>query len=298
MHSKKRLVAAAVIAVLAVLLFALELNRMWGGAHVRKDIDDLGELAAAAIAAACAIWRAVKQTGRARLSWLLIGAGATCWAAGEAIWSYYELIGHRQTPFPSLADAGYLSFTVLALAGLLVRRTFGFGRHRRSRAVLDGLLVAASLFVVSWVTAIGQVYAAGADSTFAEIVSMAYPVGDLLLMTLTLVVLAHARHDSRRGLTVLAAGFAALSVGDSGFAYLTATGKYQTGNLIDAGWVAGFLLLAFAAALPEPEYEPRGSEVTTRAAPRHDPRAPPLPTGAATRRRPPRDRRARRSRRG
>ena len=266
MRRRGRLLAAAGIALLAVLFFALELHQRWGGARVRKDIDDLGELASAAVASACGIRRALRTCGRARLSWMLIGAGAVCWAAGQAVWSYYELIGHRETPFPSLADAGFLSFTGLALVGLLVRRSFGFGRHRRSRALLDGLLVAASLFVLSWVTALGQVYAAGADSTFATVVSMAYPVGDLLLMTLTLVVVAHARPDARNGLSLLAAGFAALSVGDSGFAYLTATGQYQTGNLVDAGWVTGFLLLAFAAAVPEPEYEPRLSEVTSRAA--------------------------------
>ncbi len=266
MRGRARLLAAAGIALLAVAFFALELHLKWGGARVRKDVDDLGELASAAIASACGLRRARRATGRAGLSWAFIGAGAGCWAAGQGVWSYYELIGHRETPFPSLADAGFLSFTGLALVGLLVRRSFGFGRHRRSRALLDGLLVAASLFVLTWVTALGHVYAAGADSTFAAVVSMAYPIGDLLLMTLTLVVVAHARPDARHGLSLLAAGFAALSVGDSGFAYFTATGQYQTGNLVDAGWVIGFLLLAFAAAVPEPEYEPRHSEVTSRAA--------------------------------
>ncbi|HEX4017509.1 MAG TPA: GGDEF domain-containing protein [Frankiaceae bacterium] len=266
MRRRGRLLAAAGVALLAVLFFALELHLKWGGARARKDIDDLGELAAAGIASACGIRRAIRTSGRARLSWLFIGAGAGCWAAGQGVWSYYELIGHRQTPFPSLADAGFLSFTGLAMVGLLVRRSFGLGRHRRSRALLDGMLVAASLFVLTWVTALGQVYAAGADSTFAAVVSMAYPVGDLMLMTLTLVVVAHARPDARQGLSLLAAAFAALSVGDSGFAYLTATGQYQTGNLVDAGWVIGFLLLAFAAAVPEPDYEPRNNEVTSRAA--------------------------------
>jgi diguanylate cyclase (GGDEF)-like protein len=266
MRSRKRLVAVAAVAMLCVLFFGLELKLAWGGAHVRKAIDDLGELAAAAVAAVCGIRRGVKESGRARLSWFLIGGGAGCWAAGEAIWSYYELIGHRQTPFPSLADAGYLSFTLLALIGLLVRRTFGVGRHRRSRAFLDGMLVAASLFVVSWVTALGQVYSAGGDSRFAAAVSLAYPVGDLMLMTLTLVVVANARPDTRQGLTLLTIGFAGLSVADSGFAYLTATGRYQTGNLVDAGWLAGFLLVGFAAALPESDYEPRRSEITSRMA--------------------------------
>ena len=197
---------------------------------------------------------------------MLIGAGATGWSCGQGIWSYYELLGHRETPFPSLADAGFLSFPVLALVGLLVRRTAGFGRHRHTRALLDGLLVAGSLFLVSWATALGQVYAAGADSTFAAVVSMAYPVGDLLLLTLTLVVVAHARPDSRQGLGVLATGFAALSIGDSGFAYLTAVGKYHTGNLIDAGWVVGFLLIAVSALLPESNHEPRDAGVVSRAA--------------------------------
>ena len=39
---------------------------------------------------------------------------------GEAIWSYYELIGRRETPFPSAADAGFLLFPLLAGMGLLL----------------------------------------------------------------------------------------------------------------------------------------------------------------------------------
>ena len=266
MRRTRRFTGLALVCIVAVAIFAVELRMQWGGTFVTRAVDDLAELAAAAIAGIAGIRRGIVSTGRTRLSWILIGAGASCWAMGQAVWSYYELLGHRQTPFPSVADAGYLAFTVLALVGLLTRRTSGFGRHRRTRALLDGSLVAASLFVLSWTTTLGQVYAAGADSLFGAIVSMAYPIGDLMLLTLTLVVVSHARSDARRGLGLIAAAFAALSVGDSGFAYLTATGQYQTGNLIDAGWVAGFLLLALAAALPEKDAEPRESSVTSRAA--------------------------------
>ncbi len=64
---------------------------------------------------------------------------------------------------------------------------------------------------------------------------------------MTLVVVTHARAGARRGLVLLAIGFAALSIADSGFAYLTAKGTFGTGNLIDAAWVAGFVILAMAA---------------------------------------------------
>jgi diguanylate cyclase (GGDEF)-like protein len=262
MRRNGRLAACAV----AVLALALELHFKWGGSFVTRAVDDLGEILAAATAGAAGILRAVRSSGRTRLSWALVGAGAAAWAAGQAVWSYYELLGHRQTPFPSLADAGYLSFTVLALAGLLVRRGGGFDPHRRSRAVLDGLLIAASLFALTWASALGQVYAAGGDTAFAAVVSLAYPVGDLLLLTLTLVVVSHARGAARQGLGILAAAFAALSIADSGFAYLTATNQYQTGNLIDAGWVAGFLLLAVAAWQAEPEVVVQSPAVTSRAA--------------------------------
>lgn len=262
MRRSGRLAAGAV----AVLAFALELHFKWGGRFVTKAIDDLGELVAAAVAAGAGISRAMRSSDRTRLSWYLVGAGAACWAAGEAVWSYYELVGDRQTPFPSLADAGYLSFTVLALAGLLVRRGGGFDRYRRSRALLDGLLIAASLFVLTWATALGHVYAAGGDTPFAAAVSLAYPVGDLLLLTLTLVVVSHAGGPARQGLGFLAASFVALSIADSGFAYLTATDQYRTGNLIDAGWVAGFLLLAIAAMRAEPEPVAAPRAVTSRAA--------------------------------
>jgi diguanylate cyclase (GGDEF)-like protein len=55
---------------------------------------------------------------------------------------------------------------------------------------------------------------------------------------------------------ILAVGLACLCIADSGFAYLTATGRYHTGSLVDAGWVAGFLLIAAVASSTSGEVEP------------------------------------------
>jgi len=134
------------------------------------------------------------------------------------------------------------------------------------RGLLDGVLVATSLFVVSWVTVLGHVYASGGDSSLTAVVSMAYPCGDLLLLTLTLVVVAHAPRSARAGTVVLASGFLLLTVADSGFAYLTASGQYQTGRLCDIGWVLGFLLIAYAATRPDSDPDPTRREVASRAA--------------------------------
>jgi len=220
-----------------------------GGTHLTRTIDDIGEMLAAATAAGFCGWRASKAVGRPRVSWLLIGTGCGAWAVGEAIWCYYELLQSRSTPFPSWADAGFLLFPVLALVGLLFRPSAAFAGQGRIRVALDATIIAAALFLVSWVLALGPVYQAGADSRFAAIVSLAYPVSDLMLLTVTVIVLSYSHTGDRLGLSSIAAGFLALCVGDSGFAYLTATDKYGAVNLIDAGWVAGFLIIALAALL-------------------------------------------------
>jgi diguanylate cyclase (GGDEF)-like protein len=248
----RRNIGWLLVAASALSALCLELQMQWGGVGVANPIDDFSELAAAIAATVAAGFRARRSIDRWRWSWGLIAAGAGCWAVGQGIWSYYELVAHQATPFPSLADAGYLLFPVLALIGLLLRPAVSFARHGRLRIMLDGILAAASLFVLTWVTTLGAVLHAGASSRFDLAVSLAYPVGDLLLLTVTLVVVTNAQAHARLGLVLLATGFAALSVADSGFAYLTTAGSYGTGNVIDAGWVAGFAILAVAALKDRP----------------------------------------------
>ena len=66
-------------------------------------------------------------------------------------------------------------------------------------ALLDGCLVAGALFILSWVTALGSAVHSGGDSRLGYVVSLAYPVTDLVLLTLTVLVVAHARTSDARG---------------------------------------------------------------------------------------------------
>ncbi|MDQ1715453.1 MAG: diguanylate cyclase, partial [Frankiaceae bacterium] len=50
-------------------------------------------------------------------SWWLITAGIGCFVVGDLIWSYFTVVRHVEKPFPSIADAFYLTgYPVLALA--------------------------------------------------------------------------------------------------------------------------------------------------------------------------------------
>jgi diguanylate cyclase (GGDEF)-like protein len=230
---------AAVILLVSVLVLAAGVGTPW----FQRAYGDLIEVVVAAGAAATAASAAASRTGRTRLMWLFVAIASASWAAGEAVWSWYELASGIDTPFPSLADIGFLGFPVAACIALLLHPSRGSDLDR-GRRILDATLATTGLALVSWETALGAVASAGGDNPFAFAVSLAYPLSDFLLLVFVVLTLSRAT-GSRLQLVLLAAGFAALSVSDSGFAYLTSTGSYD-GGAIDLGWVFGFVLLALA----------------------------------------------------
>jgi diguanylate cyclase (GGDEF)-like protein len=272
-------VVLSVGALGAVALFLVVVRLHPGGPVAARGIDDIGQLLAAVIATVAAGWRSRHSAPRAARAWLLLAVATGCWALGEAAWSYYELLAGRETPFPSVADAGFLLFAGFAMVALLLWPSGALRGAARWRALLDGVLIAGSLFIVTWVTALGSVVRGGGDGLFAYAVSLAYPVSDLVLLTLTVLVAAHARQATRSGLGLLAAGLGALSLADSGFAYLSATGNYATGSVVDAGWFGGFLLIAAAACTATAEPAAENDDTTLSLESRTKTLLPYLPAG-------------------
>lgn len=213
-------------------------------------IDDIGEGVAAAIGAVCCFWLTRRVQGRVRLSWWLIGLAAASWGIGEGIWCWYQLVEYVQVPFPSFADLFFLLAVPLLIGGVLVLGKASGAVLHGPKAFLEGAIIAGSLLFVSWATALGSVLGTSGEGSFARIVGLAYPVGDIVTATVALAALTRAKGAYRQQLALLAAGITSLAVSDSMFAYLTQNGTYGNGNWLDTGWVAGFLLIGLAALAP------------------------------------------------
>ena len=243
----RKFALAAIVAGAFLLAFAACIELRLGGITLTERIDDLGEAVAALGASAVCAVAAWRRAGRSRLGWALIGTMCLSWGVGELIWSYYEIgLGH-QVPFPSLADVAYLAAVPFAALGVFVFTVGKPNAVSRSATVLDGSIMAGSLLLVSWVTVLGSVYQPGSESLFALVISLAYPIGDVVVLTMVLLLVGRVSPSDRWPLSLLAAGLAANLLSDSVFTYLTAQSGYGPAQLIDAGWVAGFLLIALAA---------------------------------------------------
>ena len=247
MASNRRLLIELIGWAVFCLFFAAWLLFNWGGATTTQRLDDIGEFVIAFAAAGACAFTALRHQGRTRTAWALMGGSAAAWGVGEVAWSYYELVKGHQVPFPSFADLGYLVAVPFAIAAVLFFPSTPSRATSLARTMLDGLLIAGSLLIVSWSTVLGTVYRTGSSSLLANLISLAYPAGDVVIGTMVVILASRAPRITRLPLYLLAAGLLANLLADSGFAYLTTTNQYGAGNVIDAGWVAGYLLIAIAA---------------------------------------------------
>jgi diguanylate cyclase (GGDEF)-like protein/PAS domain S-box-containing protein len=208
------------------------------------------------IAGVAGILRA-RDAGRLRRFWLLLGSASLSWSAGQAVWTWYESLQGREVPFPSLADVGYLGFPPLAALALLSLPFAATSLAGQLRVVLDGMIVALSILLVSWVIVLGPVVRAEGDSLLAQSISLAYPAGDVVVITIVYCTWLRARQSAnypRVSLPLVGWGLLAFAFADTGFVFLTTTSLYSSGSFIDIGWFAGFALLLTAATgvrLPE-----------------------------------------------
>ncbi|MBJ7453908.1 MAG: hypothetical protein JHC71_17765, partial [Blastococcus sp.] len=152
-------------------------------------VSDVAQGVAAAVGGAGAAWRARRVTDRVRAAWALMAAACWAWAAGETYWCWHTLRG-GEAPFPSAADVGFLGFAALMAAALLVHPAPGGGRGAFTQRLLDGLLTAGAVGLVSWLTTVGAVADAAASYAGLQLLLLlAYPITDVLLIVLTVLLL-------------------------------------------------------------------------------------------------------------
>jgi hypothetical protein len=245
-RSRPVLSAGAVAAGAWILWILLLPDHPWS-----KHISNVG-LTVMPLVAAVQCWRQARglSTGRLRRGWLLMGGSSLAWGLGMVVWTAYESIGGRDVPFPSLADVGYLATVPLAVAAVLIFPTAPQRRAAQARTVVDGLVIGASLLIVSWILALGPVVRGGGDGPLAAAIAVAYPLGDVIVATIVLFAIARSRFGSPLGritLLLLCGGLLAAAVSDSGFSYLALQNTYASGNRIDLGWFLGYLLVFLAA---------------------------------------------------
>ncbi|EFL35043.1 integral membrane phosphodiesterase [Streptomyces viridochromogenes DSM 40736] len=218
----------------------------WGSSEVALIMGDFGLSAAAGAAAVSCFLCARNRRTRFRPAWLLFGLSSAMASLGNLVWGWYEVVLGLPVPSPSYADLFFLCFAPPAIVGLLV-----FAKRPVTKAGwvclgLDAWLIGGSLLTLAWSLALAQAAKSEGPGVAHTALSLAYPLLDIALVSMVLAL--HFRRSAvNRSAVNTAIGALALTVMcDALFTSPLLHHDYRSGQLLDAGWFAGSLLLAYA----------------------------------------------------
>ncbi|MFJ8435298.1 putative bifunctional diguanylate cyclase/phosphodiesterase [Kitasatospora sp. NPDC094019] len=180
--------------------------------------------------------------------WYLLALANLSFTAGEVVQVIQMQFLHLGSPFPSIADGFYLAEYLLYAAGVL-----GFIRwrtaHQDRASLLDALILTMGLALLVWIYLILP-YARNPDlDWFQKAVSIAYPLGDVVVLAL-LLRLVVPRGGVSRSLQLLTVGTVGLLVSDIAYGLIVLHGNWHIGTPVDFGWAAFYTAWGAAALHP------------------------------------------------
>ncbi|GAA0469081.1 hypothetical protein Ade02nite_31960 [Paractinoplanes deccanensis] len=243
--------------VIALYYWCLHLGSGWGGTQVALYTSANG-----ALALSCLVTAVRRRELRAIM--LFFAASALASIFGDVIFYFLALVG-GEVAYPSVADVGYLAAYPLLASGLLLlvrRRTPG----RDFASALDAAIVAVGVGYLVLELAILPTTDVSAASV-TTLVSVAYPVGDLMLIVVGARLLIGGTRTAP--LLMIAAYLALVLFADTAYSVQTFDGTYAAGNFLDAIWMSAAFLLAAGVTHPgAPKLLTRNATVTSDATPR------------------------------
>jgi diguanylate cyclase (GGDEF)-like protein/putative nucleotidyltransferase with HDIG domain len=215
-------------------------------------VSNLLQVLAAGFAGGSGLWYAIfgnhsHQTRR--WGYFCVGLGAALWATGQVMFTYYVIVNIE--PFPSLADVPFLGAYPCLIAGVAL--LFGsMPIAGRARVLLDSAIAASSLGVIAWYFWAGPKWADSGQQTVGKLLSVAYPLCDVVFFFSALVLYNGAATTSvlRRSSIFLCSGAAFVATTDTIWNYYILDENFNASKWFDSGWVIGFILIAYSSLVP------------------------------------------------
>ncbi|AEV83718.1 diguanylate cyclase [Actinoplanes sp. SE50] len=198
-------------------------------------------------AAAILVGTRLNRPGR-RLPWYLVSAALACFTTGDSWYNLVLALGGRPG-FPGLADLFYLLVYPLLTGALLLFIRARSGRGDNRGALLDALVPTVGLGLLAWVYWIAPFTRAQDLTVLQKIVSIGYPLGDVLVLAMILRMLTQTGTRPRT-LGSLGVAMLGLLVSDIFYGQSQLRDDWVLGGPVDLGWVLFYSAMGFTALRP------------------------------------------------
>ncbi len=182
----------------------------------------------------------------AKLPWWCFVAGLGLFWLGDVYTYSYPKLFHKEIPFPSFGDAIYLAVYPALMAGLLLLVRRRNAQRTADGSGIDAIILTLGLALPSWVALIAPSLHDPTLTTVQKLVSIAYPLGDILLLA-AIVRLALDSGRRRLSFYLMTASIVALLITDFIYGRMLVEGTFSHQLSLDVGWTAFYLLWGAAA---------------------------------------------------
>ncbi|MDP2182542.1 MAG: hypothetical protein Q8K99_08235 [Actinomycetota bacterium] len=236
-----------------------------GGPDGAVVISDIGSFAIVALCAGAVLLstRRLRPGERLRTTWTLVGAGVLSFALGDLAWTVIEVGLGREAPYPGLPDLFYLA-EYFFLAWALLRLVSGFRGlvDLKGPTAIASAAAAVGLGLLWFGLLQPYVFSDPTISAAERALSAFYPIADIVLLGLpTLVALLVVLRMGSGSLAwpwyAVAAGVLLLAMSDATFSWMSAVQGYEGGAVVDYGWMAAHVMIAFGASLSVDAAQPK-----------------------------------------
>ncbi|MFM7063286.1 MAG: hypothetical protein ACKO04_07310, partial [Actinomycetes bacterium] len=175
---------------------------------VREVVAATVQTVAAGTGGVLALTTARRGRPELRRAWTFLGLALLAWALGNV--AYVTLaLGGTEPAVPSVADVGYLLWLPLLAVGVFAWPT-DLARRTDVGALLDGLICATAVLLLLWIGIFESVSASGTSSLPEVVVSLAYPLVDIVVLLMLVVAVRRTRPGNRSHLLLLTGGLGAV----------------------------------------------------------------------------------------
>jgi diguanylate cyclase (GGDEF)-like protein len=184
----------------------------------------------------------------ARKAWVLLGLGMALWTIGNI---YYSVVlwDLSVLPVPSPSDGFWLilyPLSLVSVAALVRGRVQTSGFH----LWMDGAMGALAVGSIVAAIAFDALFDAGSGDALALATNAAYPIGDLLLISIIVGAIGVSGWRIDGLWAWLGGGLVLFAVVDSVYLVKVVNETWVPGNVLEAGWPAAMLCIGFAAWQP------------------------------------------------
>jgi diguanylate cyclase (GGDEF)-like protein/PAS domain S-box-containing protein len=183
-----------------------------------------------------------------KLPWYLIAAALAFFTTGDTAYNVILALG-RTPDFPGLADVLYLLVYPLLTGGFLLLVRYRSGGVSNRAALLDALVPTVGLGLLSWIYWIAPFTRSHDLSLLEKVVSIGYPLGDVLVLAMTLRMITTPGRRPR-ALTAIGIAMVGLLISDIFYGQSQLSSDWALGGPVDLGWIVFYAVMGYVGLMP------------------------------------------------